>query len=375
MENHGSFQPLWSALFTGLGASLAMALLIVATKRWHGAFSMDGTAGVQKFHTLPTPRIGGLAILAGALAAFLAIPDTPTGLETSHLLLLLLTGAVPAFAAGIVEDITKKVSVQVRLLATAASGLLAALLTGYWISSVQVPGLDWLLSFAPLGILFTAFAVAGIANSVNIIDGFNGLASGVVLLMLLTLAFIAYQAGDLVVLNLALISAAVVLGFMLVNYPRGYVFLGDAGAYTLGYWVALLAVALVVRNPLDVSPWAMLLVCGYPFIETLFSIYRRASRKRRHSPGAPDASHLHSLIYRRVVSRQLIPGAPAWKRNAYTSPFLWVYSSIPMLGAMFWPQSIGLVVAWLVFSFVVYQRLYRRMLSLSVFFRKRIAGN
>lgn len=370
METLGAFQILWPALVAGIAASLLVSLVIVATKRWHGAFSMDFTSGVQKFHTVPTPRIGGVSLMAGGLAAWFALPGSALGNQTYHLLALLILGASPAFAAGLVEDITKKVSVKARLLATAASGLLAALLTGHWISHVNVPGLDWLLAFAPVGILFTAFAVSGIANSVNIIDGFNGLASGVVVLMLLTLAYIAFNAGDPVILNLAFIGAAVVLGFMLVNYPKGYLFLGDAGAYTLGYFVAVLAVALVVRNPYEVSPWAMLLVCGYPFIETMFSIYRRVTRKRRHNPGAPDASHLHSLIYRRVVSRKLMPGAPAWQRNAYTSPFLWVYSFIPMLGAMFWPESLGMVVAWLLISFVVYQRMYRRMLRLGIFFRK-----
>lgn len=374
METLGAFQLLWPAFAAGIAASLLISLVIVATKRWHGAFSMDFTSGVQKFHTVPTPRIGGVALMAGGLAAWFALPATPLGSQTSHLLGLLILGASPAFLAGLIEDITKKVSVKARLFATAASGLSAAVLTGHWINYVHVPGLDWLLAFAPVGILFTAFAVAGIANSVNIIDGFNGLASGVVVLMLLTIAYIAFRAGDPVILNLAFIGAAVVLGFMLVNYPRGYLFLGDAGAYTLGYFVAVLAVALVVRNPYEVSPWAMLLVCGYPFIETMFSIYRRISRKRRHNPGAPDASHLHSLIYRRVVSRKLMPSAPAWKRNAYTSPFLWVYSFIPMLGAMFWPESLGMVVAWLLISFVVYQRMYRRMLRLSVYFRKRAAA-
>ena len=238
-------------------------------------------------------------------------------------------------------------------------------------NSVHVPGFDWLLAFAPLGILFTAFAVAGIANSVNIIDGFNGLASGVVILMLLTLAVVAYRVDDAVVLNLAFIGAAIVFGFMLVNFPRGYLFLGDAGAYCLGYYVAMLAVVLTVRNPGYVSPWAMLLVCGYPVIETLFSVYRRATRKRGHNPGAPDASHLHSLVYRRIVSRKLLHGAPSWQRNAYTSPFMWVYASIPMLGAIFWPHSLLMVVIWLVFSFVLYQRFYKRMLRLSIYLRKR----
>lgn len=370
MQTIEAIQVFWPAAVTGLICSFLASLLIVATKRWHGAFSMDGTSGVQKFHTIPTPRIGGIALMAGFIGAWFALPHGYSK-GTATLMGLVLLGAVPAFASGLLEDFTKKVSVKTRLLATAASGLLAAIITGYWVSSVDIPGLDWLLALAPVGILFTAFAVAGIANSVNIIDGFNGLASGVVVLMLLTLAGIAFRVDDIAILNLALLGAAVVVGFMAVNYPRGYIFLGDAGAYGLGYYVAVLAVALAMRNPVEVSPWAMLLVCGYPFIETLFSIYRRISRKRRHNPGAPDASHLHSLIYRRVVSRRLLPGAPAWKRNAYTSPFLWVYAFIPMMGAMFWPESIGMVVAWLLISFVVYQRMYRRMLRLSIFFRKR----
>ncbi|WP_334120267.1 MraY family glycosyltransferase [Limnobacter sp.] len=334
---------------------------------------MDGTCGVQKFHTIPTPRIGGIALLAGAVGTWWALPShTALGEETRHLLGLILLGSLPAFGAGLIEDITKKVSVMARLLATALSGFAFALLSGYWISSVSLPGVDFLLALAPIGILFTAFAVSGIANSVNIIDGFNGLASGVVVLMLLTLATIAFRVDDFVVLNLALGGVAVVLGFMFLNFPKGLVFLGDAGAYSLGYFVAVLAVALAVRNVGAVSPWAMLLVCGYPFIETLFSVYRRLGRKRRRSPGTPDASHLHSLIYRRVVSRKLMPNAPAWQRNAMTSPFMWVYSAVPMLGAIFWPESLGMVGAWLVLSFFVYQRAYRRMVRLGIFFQKPV---
>lgn len=371
MQNLETFQVFWPAAVTGLFCSFLASLFIVATKRWHGAFSMDGTNGVQKFHTLPTPRIGGIALLVGAVATWWALPvHTLLGQETRHLLGLILLGALPAFGAGLLEDVTKKVSVKARLLATALSGLSFALLSGYWINGVNLPGVDFLLALAPIGILFTAFAVSGIANSVNIIDGFNGLASGVVVLMLLTLAAIAFRVDDFVVLNLALGGVAVVLGFMLLNFPKGFIFLGDAGAYCLGYFVAVLAVALAIRNVGAVSPWAMLLVCGYPFIETLFSVYRRLGRKRRRNPGTPDASHLHSLIYRRVVSRKLLPNAPAWQRNAITSPFMWVYSAVPMLGAIFWPESLGMVAAWLVLSFFVYQRAYRRMVRLSIYFRK-----
>ncbi|WP_275270457.1 MraY family glycosyltransferase [Limnobacter sp. P1] len=363
----------WLAILSSLAAAFSTAIFLVCTKQWHGAFSMDQAKGIQKFHTMPTPRVGGVALLAGAVASWFALPGhTLQGQETHELLGLVLLGGMPAFVAGLLEDITKKVSVKARLLATALSGLAFALLSGYWISGVNLPGVDYLLAWAPIGLLFTAFAISGIANSVNIIDGFNGLASGVVVLMLLTLAAIAWRVDDFVVLNIALCGVAVVLGFMLLNFPKGLIFLGDAGAYCLGYLVAALAVALTVRNPGAVSPWAMLLVCGYPIIETLFSVYRRLSRKCRRNPGTPDASHLHSLVYRRVVSRKLIPYAPAWQRNALTSPFMWLYAAVPMLGAIFWPQSLGMVVAWLALSFFVYQRAYRRMVRMGVFFRKPV---
>lgn len=172
----------WPSAMVGLLCSFLVALFIVLTKKWHGRLTLDAPQGIQKFHTIPTPRIGGIALAVGLIAAWSFLP---VGSNRQHLLGLLLLGALPAFAFGLAEDITKRVSVKARLLATIASGLIAALLTGYWVSFVNVPGVDLLLALAPIGLIFTAFAVAGIANSVNIVDGFNGLAGGVVVLMLL----------------------------------------------------------------------------------------------------------------------------------------------------------------------------------------------
>ncbi|HEY1057275.1 MAG TPA: glycosyltransferase [Limnobacter sp.] len=357
----------------GLLGAFFTAAFLAATKRWHGKLSLDGSTGVQKFHTTPTPRIGGLALLVGLLMVHANVPSTALGNSVYQTLTLLLAAGLPAFGIGLMEDFTKRVSVKIRLLATAASGLLAALFLGAAIRQVDVPGLDFLLTFAPFALVFTSFAVAGVSNSINIIDGFNGLAGGVVVLILGTLSLIAYEVADPTVMVLCLLGAGVVLGFLLVNFPRGFIFLGDAGAYSLGYYVAMMAVLLVARNPGEVSPWAMLLACGYPVIETLFSIYRRVSRRRRHNPGAPDASHLHSLVYRRLVSRKIMPGAKAWKRNAATSPFMWAYAAVPMLGALTWPDSLLMVIAWLLLSFSVYQRFYKRMVRGSVFFRSRQA--
>lgn len=290
-------------------SSLLSGLLLVATKRWHGQLSMDGTDGVQKFHTAPTPRIGGVPVVLALVYA-----ATQVDAATQALLLPLLVAGLPAFLFGLAEDITKRVGVLARLLATMASGVLAWWLTSYSLTRLGVWGLDWALQFMPLSVLFTAFAVGGVANSINIIDGFNGLASSASAIMLAGLGLVALQLGDMALFQLCLLLAAAVLGFFCVNWPFGKLFMGDGGSYFVGFSLAWVAVLLVQRHP-SVSPFACLLACILPITEVLYSIYRR--RVRNQHPGMPDRLHFHSLVNRRYVARWL----KRWSvtvRNSFT---------------------------------------------------------
>ena len=115
------------------------------------------------------------------------------------------------------------------------------------------------------------------------------------MLVLAGLAFVSAQVGDPVVLTASLIMAGAVFGLLLWNYPKGKIFLGDGGAYLLGFWMAELSVLLVARNP-EVSPWFPMALLIYPIFETLFSAYRRKILRGGH-PGHPDA--LHALPSRR----------------------------------------------------------------------------
>ncbi len=275
--------------------SFVLCVLLVCTKDWHGKLSMDFTHGVQKFHTAPTPRVGGLPVVLGfSGACFLAQG------ELKPMLTNILLAGLPAFVFGLAEDLTKRVSVLQRLLATMASGVLAWWLTGYSITHVGVVGVDGLLGLTLVSVLFTAFAVGGVANAINIIDGFNGLASTASTLAFLGYGAIAYLAGDTTLAWASSILAACVFGFFLVNWPFGKIFLGDGGSYFIGFALAWVAVELIERNP-TVSPFAALLVCAHPVTEVLFSIYRRKIRKEH--PGMPDRLHFHSLVKRRYVLR------------------------------------------------------------------------
>lgn len=292
----GVFQsPALHAAAWGFASTFALCVLMVITKRWHGALTMDFTDGVQKFHTAPTPRVGGIPIVLGLVVAWGKAPA-----DMQAMLTPILFAGLPAFIFGVAEDITKRVGVMQRLLATMASGLFAWWMTDYSLSRVDIWGVDWLLSFTLVSVIFTAFAVGGVANSINIIDGFNGLASTMSTLAFVGYAMIAWQVGDTTLAGVSLVVAACVWGFFWVNWPFGKLFLGDGGSYFIGFALAWVAVLLIERNP-SVSAFAPLVVCVHPVTEVLFSIYRRRIKKLH--PGHPDRLHFHSLVKQRYVRR------------------------------------------------------------------------
>ena len=346
--------PNFAASPAGSAAAVALlvALLLVATQRWHGHLSMDGTEGVQKFHTQPTPRVGGVAILMGLLVGYAV-----SGPGRKVLLGPLLLAGTPAIVFGLTEDLTKQVSVRTRLLATMACGVLGWFLTGLSITDANLYGLDWLLGFTVLSVAFTAFAVGGVANAINIIDGFNGLAAGTVIIILAAFSLMASALGDADLASIACILAAAMLGFGLVNWPLGRIFLGDGGAYFVGFALAWMAVLLLARHP-GVSAWAPMLVCGYPVLEVFFSIARR--RRRGLSPGAADRLHLHSLVKRRVV-RALLPRASKLVRNSVTGSIMWFAALVPALIAVNWPTDTFALASGFVVCAFLYSAIYARL--------------
>lgn len=281
----------------GFAASFLIGLILVLTKRWHGTLSMDLTYGIQKFHTVPTPRIGGIPIVLGLVLVW-----GKSSPQLKELLTPILLAGMPAFLFGLAEDLTKKVGVVPRLLATMASGILAWWMTDYSLSRLDIWGIDALMKFTMASVLITSFAVGGVANAINIIDGFNGLSTLTCTIAFTGFALIAFQVGDVHLAMVCLILAACVWGFFWINWPFGKMFLGDGGAYFVGFTLAWMAVLLIERNH-SVSAFAALLICILPITEVLFSIFRR--RVRKQHPGQPDRLHFHSMLQRRYIARWL----------------------------------------------------------------------
>jgi len=285
-------------LFLSFIFSWLTALLIVRFNHIHAKFSADhDLAGVQKFHARPTPRIGGICLMMAVMVMLPVVAFQDQHVFKEFVFLWLCS--LPAFLGGVVEDLTKKVGVLHRLGLTAASAGLGFFLLNAGLRDADFFLLDMMLAFSAVSFLFTAFAVAGVANSINLIDGYNGLASMVSILIFVGLAYVGYQVADPLIWLSSLIMSGAVLGFFVWNYPRGLLFLGDGGAYFIGFMIGELSVLLLVRNP-QVSSWFPLLLVFYPVFETIFTIYRRVII-RKSSPGLPDAVHMHQMIYMRLV--------------------------------------------------------------------------
>ncbi|WP_148717317.1 MraY family glycosyltransferase [Chitinolyticbacter meiyuanensis] len=347
-------------LFISFLLSFLGTMLIIRTSHWHGGLSADhDLGGVQKFHVHAVPRIGGVAVMAGLLAV--ASWYSYKGILEERAFWLLILVSLPAFFGGLIEDLTKAVSPLARLVLT-----MIAAMAGFWlldagIERIDVPMLDPMVSFWPVALLFTAVAVAGVANAVNIIDGYNGLAAMVSMMIFAAFGYVGWQLQDPLIWRTSFAMIGAILGFFVWNYPRGHIFLGDGGAYLIGFMVGEMAVLLVARHD-RVTPWFPLLVVIYPVFETLFSIWRKKF-VRGMSPGMPDGVHLHMLVYKRLVRWAVGSQEARHKttRNALTSPYLWLLCSTSVVPAvLFWKNPLALQIALAVFV-VLYVLLYRQL--------------
>ena len=350
-----------SVLVLSFVVSLMITLWVVRYSHLHAHLTADSDlSGIQKFHAVAVPRVGGVGIFIGMLLA-LSMRHFQSA-DVGSFGLLLIISSLPAYLSGLTEDLTKSVGVRIRLLATVASAGLAGYFLNAWLSSVQILGIDNLMLAYPfVAIMVTCFAVGGVANAFNIIDGYNGLSAMVAVIILSGIAYVAFQVSDHAVMISALAMIGALLGFLIWNYPRGLIFLGDGGAYLVGFWIAELSVLLTARHP-EVSKWFPLLLCFYPIFETLFTIYRRVVLKRSH-PGMPDASHLHQLIYMRVVRWCVGSGSVdlQTQRNSLTSPYLWVLTALTVMPAiLFWRYHLALKIFALLFA-IFYIWLYWRI--------------
>jgi UDP-GlcNAc:undecaprenyl-phosphate GlcNAc-1-phosphate transferase len=301
----------------------------------------NDTAAVQAAHSNPTLRFGGvacfLAILFGSFTADAG----------SSIALMLVVAGAPLFIVGLLEDFGIHMSPKKRLVAIAISVLCAIYIFQISINHVGVPGLDLLLSFSAFAVLFTVFAVSGVVNAFNLIDGINGLASYTAATVAISLSVIAFGMGHQDLQDVSILIMLSALGFFAVNYPLGRIFLGDAGAYFLGFILVCVALILCHRQP-EISPFAILLVFFWPVADTCLAIWRRLRLSTPHD--RPDRLHFHQLVMRFLEIRILGRNSRTRSNPIATLVLMPLIAAPQIVGVIFITDHLYAVFAVLIFS-------------------------
>lgn len=302
-------------LLAAFAGSALICGLIAFSKPLHVHLTSKAEAetAVQSAHSGAIPRIGGLGLLA---ALGVAVWWCESEIHADFMSGLILS-SLPLFVGGLLDDLGFVIRPVMRLALAFVSALLMSALTGFWLTDLDIGFVNLLLGIAPIGIFFTAFATAGVSNAFNIVDGLNGLASGTGIIVSAVVASIALSVGDTLIAASAFAMLAALGGFFVWNFPKGKIFLGDCGAYFAGFFLAWLAVLVVERNA-SVSPWAILVVFGYPITETVFTIFRR-KLKRQSTLNAPDQEHLHSMVLK------------YWAASRFSTSSLWIQNCLSAL--------------------------------------------
>jgi UDP-GlcNAc:undecaprenyl-phosphate GlcNAc-1-phosphate transferase len=273
-------------LFLAFVVALSVtAVLIPFLVRWAPSVGLTDAPGPRKVHSTPVPRVGGLAMAAGLFIA------TSLMVDLSRPVRGLLFGLLVLVLFGLWDD-RKTLGYGTKFAGQIVAVAICMFVGGMHIGVLNIAGADVLPTWVSLSITF--FFLLGITNAVNLADGLDGLAGGMVLLCLCAIAMFAVFSGQMTVTKVALIEAGAVLGFLRFNTHPAQIFMGDCGSQMLGLSVGALALLATQGETSPLSAALPLLLLGLPIMDTATVMWTRIRAGR--SPFSADSNHLHHRL-------------------------------------------------------------------------------
>lgn len=279
---------------------------------------------IQRIHEQETPRLGGLVYIISLIIFAFSFQEN----EVSSILKAALISLGPVFLIALKEDLFHNTKPKNRFIALIFSACLFFLMySGPLPDLHNIPLVSKLLSFKIGIFMVLILGIITTANGMNLIDGVHGLCGFSALAILGTLLFLAHTTSDHLIFELIFNLTLLFLPFIIFNYPYGKIFLGDLGAYSLGFLLSVITVIFFGRHP-DVNPWLAVLLLIYPLIEASFSFTRRLINQTSFEQ--PDTAHLHLKLFYLLKSKK------EYKKiaNPLVTPsmiLIWLYSLFSIL--------------------------------------------
>ncbi|WP_300164769.1 MraY family glycosyltransferase [Solidesulfovibrio sp.] len=291
-------------IFSLFLAALVLSLLLTPAARWFGRrFGILAIPQARTVHTTPMPRSGGLALFLTFFAclalAAVALPRPVAAILYERSMCYVYAGACIIFAVGFADDKWTLPS-KLKLAAQIAAACVACY-GGARIAFFALPG-NFIIHFDLLSYAVTVFWFVLLINAINLIDGLDGLAAGVVFFATAVQAVLAGMRGEAHTAALFAVMAGATLGFLRYNFNPASLFLGDGGSYFLGYMLAALSVSSSVKSQVSATLLMPLIALGVPLLDTITAPLRRFMRGR--DMFEPDKRHVHHKLLSRGWSQR-----------------------------------------------------------------------
>lgn len=250
----------------------------------------------RRVHKKPMPLIGGLAIFIGVVLSMLIF------LPLDKTMISILIGGFVIIAGGVIDDLKElkpKYKLIVQILAAVVlviGGIRIEYITNPFAKSTTLLQLGW------LSIPITLFWVVGITNTLNFIDGLDGLSAGVATISSLSLMVVASIFGYTHITILSAAVAGACIGFLPFNFNPAKIFMGDTGALFLGFMLAVISIEGAMKSVAAIAVIAPIIILGVPIFDTTFAIFRRLLSGQ--SVAAADKGHLHHRLLNRGFSQR-----------------------------------------------------------------------
>lgn len=292
------------ALLPGLVAAAVTMLLTPAVARLAVRLQAVDKPGGRRRHSQSTPRLGGIAILAGILISM--VPSlllfTREALQSvsPNEVLWLLVAILIIFTVGLVDDIRRLSPFQKLFFQVVAASIVVAM--GWQFVNIRLPfAAEGTFNVAAVAPLLSVLWIVGVTNAVNFIDGLDGLASGIVAIIASSLLVLAVlqRSPETVVATSCVVGAS--LGFLRHNWNPARIYMGDSGSLTLGFILATVSLRSSVKASATVALLVPILALGLPVLDTLLVVWYRflkghATMNRIAGIFYADRSHLHHLL-------------------------------------------------------------------------------
>ncbi|MBF7096139.1 glycosyltransferase family 4 protein [Alkalibacter mobilis] len=246
----------------------------------------------RKVHKVLMPTLGGLAIFGAFYAGHLLFRYPHYQFNA------IFIGSLIILVTGIIDDIFD-LSPKIKLLAQFTAASVVIFYGQLYFRSFTFPFIG-VVDPGYLGCVVAYLWIIGMTNAINLIDGLDGLASGVSSITFLTMYYLAAQMNDYFIMTYALILAGSTMGFLIYNFHPAKIFMGDTGAMFLGYIISVMAL-MGFRNATFISFVVPVLILGVPVFDTLFAIIRRKLSGK--SVIEADKGHLHHVLMAQNASQ------------------------------------------------------------------------